>query len=147
MFSWQYCAHPEGGCAQLPNYDDVTDVEAVDAQTIKVTFGVPKPYPYGPFVGALVQRAGRIRGLVNDEHYHDMGKLVFAFVVFWAYIGFSQFMLMWYANLPEETVWYAYRMNDTWANVSWLMLFGHFVAPFSLKRTPDEAAAELRRYL
>jgi apolipoprotein N-acyltransferase len=41
-------------------------------------------------------------------------------------------MLMWYANLPEETVWYAFRMNPTWANVSWLMLFGHFVAPFFL---------------
>jgi hypothetical protein len=85
-----------------------------------------------PLISMLVQRAGRIRGLIHDEHYHDMGKLVFAFIVFWAYIGFSQFMLMWYANLPEETVWYAYRMNDTWANVSWLMLFGHFVAPFFL---------------
>lgn len=52
VFSWQYCTHPEGGCAQITNYNDVTNVEAVDPLTIRVTFGVPKPHPYGPFVGA-----------------------------------------------------------------------------------------------
>jgi peptide/nickel transport system substrate-binding protein len=52
VFTWTYCTHPEGGCAQLPNFGDVTSVEAVDDLTIKVTFGVPKPYPYGPLVGA-----------------------------------------------------------------------------------------------
>jgi peptide/nickel transport system substrate-binding protein len=60
VFTWQYCAHPEGGCAQLPNFGDVTNVEAVDPTTVKVTFGVPKPYPYGPFVGAqspIIQKA------------------------------------------------------------------------------------------
>jgi peptide/nickel transport system substrate-binding protein len=60
VFSWQYCTHPEGGCAQSPNYGDVANVEAVDPLTIKVTFGVPKPYPYGPFVGAqspIIQKA------------------------------------------------------------------------------------------
>ena len=60
IFSWQYCTHPEGGCAQSPNYGGVTNVEAVDPQTIKVTFDAPKPYPYGPFVGAqspIIQKA------------------------------------------------------------------------------------------
>jgi peptide/nickel transport system substrate-binding protein len=60
VFTWKYCADPEVGCAQLPNFGDVTDVEAVDAQTVKVTFGVAKPYPYGPFVGAqspIIQKA------------------------------------------------------------------------------------------
>ncbi|MBA3325993.1 MAG: peptide ABC transporter substrate-binding protein [Rhodobacteraceae bacterium] len=52
VFTWQYCTHPEGGCAQSPYFGDVTNVEAVDPQTIKVTFGVPKPYPYAAFVGA-----------------------------------------------------------------------------------------------
>ncbi len=52
VFTWQYCTDPEGGCAQAPNFDDVSNVEAVDEQTVKVTFAVPKPYPYGPFVGA-----------------------------------------------------------------------------------------------
>lgn len=60
VFTWQYCTHPEGGCAQAPNFGDVTNVEAVDERTVKITFGVPKPYPYGPLVGAqspLIQKA------------------------------------------------------------------------------------------
>ncbi len=52
VFTWQYCTDPEGGCAQLPNFGGVTDVEAVDDRTIKITFDGPKPYPYGPLVGA-----------------------------------------------------------------------------------------------
>ena len=51
-FTWKYCTHPEGGCAQNEKYNDVTSVEALDAQTVKVTFSVAKPFPYGPFVGA-----------------------------------------------------------------------------------------------
>ncbi len=60
VFTWQYCADPEVGCAQLPNFGDVTSVEAVDPHTVKVTFGVAKPFPYGPFVGAqspIIQKA------------------------------------------------------------------------------------------
>ncbi len=60
VFTWQYCTHPEGGCAQSPYFGDVTNVEAVDPQTIRVTFGVPKPYPYTAFVGAqspIIQKA------------------------------------------------------------------------------------------
>lgn len=78
----------------------------------------------------LLQNAGRITQVVTNEHYHDVGKLVFAFVVFWAYIGFSQFMLIWYANLPEETEWYNVRMQGGWGWLSLFLLFGHFVLPF-----------------
>ncbi|MEM7425577.1 MAG: peptide ABC transporter substrate-binding protein [Pseudomonadota bacterium] len=52
VFSWKYCTHPEGGCAQNEKYNDVKSVEALDDLTVKVTFGVSKPFPYGPFVGA-----------------------------------------------------------------------------------------------
>ncbi|MFO1142750.1 MAG: peptide ABC transporter substrate-binding protein [Amaricoccus sp.] len=52
VFTWQYCTDPKGGCAQLSNFSDVKSVEAVDPKTIKITFSVPKPFPYGPFVGA-----------------------------------------------------------------------------------------------
>lgn len=92
-------------------------------------------------VTALLQRTGRMRG-VTDDHWHDLGKLVFAFTVFWAYIGFSQYMLTWYANLPEETIWYAARSTGGWTAVSLLLLFGHFLVPFCLllprfvKRSP-----------
>ena len=83
-----------------------------------------------PIVSRMLQRAGRLQGLISLEHYHDMGKLVFAFVVFWAYIGFSQYMLIWYANIPEETIWYEYRSVGPWATVSIVLILGHFVAPF-----------------
>ncbi|MBK8134814.1 MAG: peptide ABC transporter substrate-binding protein [Chloroflexi bacterium] len=60
VFTWEYCVHPEGGCNALSSYTDVVSVEAVDARTVKVTFGVAKPFPYGPFVGAeapVIQKA------------------------------------------------------------------------------------------
>jgi hypothetical protein len=79
---------------------------------------------------ALVQRSGRLTQAVTAEHYQDLGKLIFAFVVFWAYIAFSQYMLIWYANIPEETVWYLERQTGDWAYVSLALLFGHFVVPF-----------------
>lgn len=77
----------------------------------------------------------RSRGLlgraVNEEHYHDLGKMTFGFVVFWAYVGFSQMMLQWYANIPEEIVYYHYRWHaEGWRGVSIFLLVGHFVLPF-----------------
>jgi peptide/nickel transport system substrate-binding protein len=60
VFTWQYCTDPEGGCAQSPNFNDVTNVEAIDDLTIKITFGVAKPYPFGPLVGGqspIIQKA------------------------------------------------------------------------------------------
>jgi hypothetical protein len=77
-----------------------------------------------------LQRRGIISTAFTVEHYHDVGKLLFAFVFFWGYIAFSQFMLIWYANIPEETFWYAYRMEGSWAVASILLLFGHFLLPF-----------------
>jgi hypothetical protein len=78
----------------------------------------------------LLQRSGRLGGIVTDEHYHDLGKLVFAFTVFWAYIAFSQYMLIWYGNIPEETEWFLRRQRGGWQAMSLLLLFGHFVLPF-----------------
>lgn len=60
VFTWEYCTHPEGGCQQETKFADVTSVEALDATTVKVTFGKPKPFPYGPFVGGespIIQKA------------------------------------------------------------------------------------------
>ncbi|MCF7803667.1 MAG: hypothetical protein K9N46_00005 [Candidatus Marinimicrobia bacterium] len=72
-----------------------------------------------------------LRETITIEHYHDLGKLMFAFTVFWAYIAFSQFMLIWYGNIPEETIWYKHRWEDlSWRIVSLIVLFGHFVVPF-----------------
>lgn len=76
------------------------------------------------------QTRGRLTKSITVEHFHDLGKMMFAFTVFWAYIGFSQFMLIWYANLPEETYWYKNRFAGEWGTVSWALLFLHFVVPF-----------------
>jgi hypothetical protein len=78
------------------------------------------------------QAMGKLRGLVTAHHYHDMGKFMFAFTVFWAYIAFSQFMLIWYANIPEETVWYGPRIIGEWRQMTWFLLLGHFVFPFMM---------------
>lgn len=77
-----------------------------------------------------LQSSGRVTMAVTTEHFHDLGKLVFAFTVFWAYIGFSQYMLIWYANLPEETTFYVPRQQGVWLVLSFVLLFGHFVFPF-----------------
>jgi hypothetical protein len=85
-----------------------------------------------------LQRAGFLRSAISVEHYHDLGKLLFGFVIFWAYIAFSQYMLIWYANIPEETEWLARRQMNGWGWVGLLLVFGHFVVPFValLSRTP-----------
>ncbi len=77
-----------------------------------------------------IQRQGRMLRVVTVDHYHDIGKMMFAFIVFWAYIAFSQFMLIWYANIPEETAWYRERVIGAWAPVAWGLVICHFVLPF-----------------
>jgi len=83
-----------------------------------------------PIIVIFLQSKGRIQHAVTIEHFHDMGKWLFGFTVFWAYIGFSQYFLIWYANLPEETGWYFVRKHGGWDTISWIMLFGHFLIPF-----------------
>jgi hypothetical protein len=73
---------------------------------------------------------GHFAKLINDNHYHDIGKFMFGFAIFWAYIGFSQFMLIWYANLPEETPYMIRRMTGPWLPVSIAVLVLKFVLPF-----------------
>jgi hypothetical protein len=79
-----------------------------------------------------LQGRGILKNAITVEHYHDLGKLLFAFLVFWAYIAFSQYMLIWYGNLPEETEWFLKRQTGEWTTVSLLLIFGHFVVPFLL---------------
>ena len=79
----------------------------------------------------FLQRSGLLETSVNVEHYHDLGKFLFAFVFFWSYVAFSQYMLIWYADMPEETVWFRVRAHGSWATVSYILLFGHFALPFA----------------
>jgi hypothetical protein len=77
-----------------------------------------------------LQRRGRMEKIVSIEHYHDMAKFQFGFIVFWAYIAFSQFMLYWYGNIPEETIWYLHRMQHGWQYLGLILIALHFVVPF-----------------
>ncbi len=91
-----------------------------------------------------LQRSGRLSHSITVEHYHDIGKLLFAFVFFWGYVCFSQFMLIWGANIPEETGyfmkrWFAHPDSyqtigemGVWGKVTLLMLAVHFIIPFVL---------------
>ncbi|MDE0835614.1 MAG: hypothetical protein OSA84_04605 [Akkermansiaceae bacterium] len=73
---------------------------------------------------------GHLKNVTGPEHFHIMGKLLFAFTVFWAYIAFSQYFLIWYANITEETSYFLVRNTGNW-NIGMLVLvFGHFVVPF-----------------
>ncbi len=83
-------------------------------------------------LAVYLKSQGKLDGLVNQEHFHDMGKFMFAFTVFWAYIAFSQFMLIWYANLPEETIYFIKRFDHQWIWVSRFLVFGKFLVPFML---------------
>jgi hypothetical protein len=79
---------------------------------------------------ASFRRFGILRDAITIEHYHDLGKWMFALTVFWTYIAFSQYMLIWYANLAEETVFYIARREGTWLWMSLALIFGHFLVPF-----------------
>jgi hypothetical protein len=78
-----------------------------------------------------------LKGYIRDEHFHDLGKLMFAFSVFWAYIGFSQYFIIWYANLPEETIYYTYRMEGVWGPFGYALMILRFVLPFALLLRQD----------
>ncbi|MBN1299657.1 MAG: quinol:cytochrome C oxidoreductase [Melioribacteraceae bacterium] len=69
------------------------------------------------------------KGLVKD-HYYSLGALLFAFTNFWAYIAFSQFLLIWYANLPEETFWFLQKWEGSWMIISVGLIFVHFIVPY-----------------
>lgn len=81
------------------------------------------------FIVLLNERGYFVKGLSGD-HYYSLGALLFAFTNFWAYIAFSQYLLIWYANLPEETFWFIARWHGSWKFISIGLVFVHFVIPY-----------------
>jgi hypothetical protein len=92
-----------------------------------------------------LQRQGRLKE-VKPDHLYSLGGFLFAFTVFWAYIAFSQFMLIWYANLPDETFWFKDRLTDGWYPLTIVLSLVRFVIPFFalLSREVKMDAARLR---
>jgi hypothetical protein len=88
-------------------------------------------FPVLVLASALLQRQGGVlRHAITTEHYHDLGKWMFGFTVFWAYVAFSQYMLYWYGGIPEETVWFRHRLEHGWYAFSAALFMLHFVVPF-----------------
>ena len=96
---------------------------------------------------AWLQAHEPYRSTVTPAHFHDLGTLLFAFVMLWAYFAFSQFLIIWSGNLPEEITWYLDRMRGGWGAVAVALAVGQFVVPFLLllsrdvKRSPRALAA------
>src|SRR5216117_136558 len=79
-----------------------------------------------------LRQAGYLKDVVTVEHYHIMGKWMLAFCIFWAYIGFGQYMLIWYANIPEETQFFITRNTESWWALSMLLVIGRFFIAFPI---------------
>lgn len=98
--------------------------------------GVRAALSVGLIISVWLYVRGDYKGILNNNHMHSIGMLMFAFTVFWAYVTFSQYFLIYMANIPEETFWYNLRelTNDgglnSWGYVGYFLLFGHFFAPF-----------------
>lgn len=83
-------------------------------------------------IAFLVSRDGRMASVLTTDKFHDYGKLLFAFIMLWAYLSYSQFLIIWSANLPEEIPYYLKRQSGGWEILSMVVILGHFVLPWLL---------------
>jgi hypothetical protein len=83
-------------------------------------------------VGVLLARRPPLRAVFTADRLHDLGNLLLAHVMLWAYIGFSQYLIIWSANLPEETPWYVHRTAGGWKYIAVALIVFHFAVPFLL---------------
>ena len=86
---------------------------------------------------AMIQGSGGTTEILKPRHFHDLGKLMLAFVMLWAYLSFSQFLIIWSGNLPEEIPWYVKRTTGSWGYIAIALVIGHFVLPFVLLLSQD----------
>ena len=93
----------------------------------------------GTFIVIWLNEKGLLVDGIKKDHYYSLGALLFAFINFWAYIAFSQFLLIWYANLPEETYWFLQRWEGSWLYFSVFFIIVHFAIPyFALLSQPSK---------
>ncbi len=140
---WSYLSI--AGFALTTTFAAIDLLMSLDAVFYSTIFGVH--FFAGSMIGSLsllaltlmmIQRfGGRLRESVTTEHYHDIGKLLKGFTLFWAYVSFSQYMLLWYGAIPEEVIWWeahgastAVGKSNAWTPVLLLLLICHFVIPF-----------------
>ena len=90
------------------------------------------PLPLRYSVGSLLARRAPFSHMIAPAHWLDLGNLLLAFVMLWAYFAFSQWLIIWSANLPEEAIWYTRRNSGGWQWVARLLIVCHFFLPFLL---------------
>jgi hypothetical protein len=86
---------------------------------------------------SALERSGVGADIIRPRHFHDLGKLLLAFTMLWAYLNFSQFLIIWSGNLPEEIPWYVVRTTGSWGYVAIALVVGHFMLPFTLLLSQD----------
>jgi hypothetical protein len=88
-------------------------------------------------IAFVLSRSAAMSSVLSAEKFHDYGKLLLAFVMLWAYLSYSQFLIIWSGNLPEETPWYIMRFQGFWGVVAIALVVGHFALPYSLLLSRD----------
>jgi hypothetical protein len=86
---------------------------------------------------AMIDGSRPVAAVLRPRHFHDLGKLLLAFTMLWAYLSFSQYLIIWAGNLPEEIPWYIRRTTGSWGAVAIALVVGHFILPFCLLLSQD----------
>lgn len=137
-YKMQHASYPFlivlGFCMTFAAFDWVMSLSPHWYSTIFGLYFFASSYVVCIAVLALITRLAHnipaFHGVITTEHYNDLGKLVFGHSCFWAYAAFCQYLLIWYGNIPEETVWYEIRQSHGWYAVWCLLCVGHFLVPF-----------------
>ena len=117
-FDWLMSLDAHWFSTMFPVYLFAMSFQAIFPMMILITF--------------WLHNKGMLKNTITQSHIFDMGAWFFGFTVFYAYIAFSQFLLQYYANIPEETLWFYFRLEGSWAYITYTLLIGRFVIPFVL---------------
>ena len=119
-------------------------IMSLDAEWFSTIFGLLTiagwgltAFAFAIIVLAMLQSSGAAGDVLKPRHFHDLGKLLLAFTMLWAYLNFSQFLIIWSGNLPEEIPWYVKRTTGSWGYVAIALVVGHFFLPFLLLLSQD----------
>jgi hypothetical protein len=94
-------------------------------------------FAFGIVVLVMLARVAPLNRVLTSHHFHDLGKFLFAFLMLWAYLQFSQFLIIWSANIPEEIPHYLNRWENSWRYLSIFIVVGHFMVPYALLLSRD----------
>lgn len=94
-------------------------------------------FAFGICVLVMLSQVAPLNRVITTHHFHDLGKFLFAFLMLWAYLSFSQFLIIWSANIPEEIPHYINRWDNSWKYLSIFIIVGHFIVPYALLLSRD----------